>query len=129
MSNRRLVVVGFVTLIFMSVGCSDTEPSSVNNVEEVKENTPEITTKQIPKEVKIRGNFKRSFEIHELEANGKLYYVADPKQLLMKESNEIDQDGYYKSFEACVVGTLGSEGGYGPTGKYENKITVSEICV
>jgi len=28
-----------------------------------------------------------------------------------------------------VLGVIGSEGGYGPTGKYENEITVSKICV
>ena len=61
--------------------------------------------------------------------NGKVYYVADPKQILMKDSNKIGQDGYYKLFETCVVGVIGSEGGYGPTGKYENEITVSKICV
>jgi len=118
MSNFRLVVVALATLIFMSIGCSHKELNSVN---EVKENSSE--------EVEVRGNFKRSFEIYELEANGKIYYVADPKQLLIENSNKIGQDGYYKSFETCVAGVIGSEGGYGPTGKYENKITVSKVCV
>ena len=77
----------------------------------------------------MRGNFKRSFEVHELDANGKIYYVADPKQLLMNDSNKSGKNSYYKSFETCVIGVIGSEGGYGPTGKYENEITVSEICV
>lgn len=126
MFNFRLVVVGLATLIFMSIGCSHKEP---NNVNEVKENSSEAITKQIPEEVEVRGNFKRSFEVHELEANGKIYYVADPKRLLMESSNKIGQDGYYKSFETCVLGVIGSEGGYGPTGKYENEITVSKICV
>ena len=126
MSNFRLAVAGFTTLIFMSIGCSNKESNSVN---EVKENPSETIIKQIPEEVEVRGIFKRSFEIHELNANGKVYYVADPKQLLMEDSNKIDQDGYYKLFETCVVGVIGSEGGYGPTGKYENEITVSKICV
>ena len=126
MSNLRLAVAGVATLIFMSIGCSNKEPNSVN---EVKENPSEAIVKQIPKEVEMRGVFKRSFEIHELDANGKVYYVADPKQLLMKDSNKIGQDGYYKSFETCVVGVIGSEGGYGPTGKYEDEITISKICV
>ena len=126
MFNFRLVIVGLATLIFMSIGCSHKESNSVS---EVKENSSEAITKQIPEEVEVRGNFKRSFEVHELEANGKIYYVADPKRLLMENSNKIGQDGYYKSFETCVAGVVGSEGGYGPTGKYENEITVSKVCV
>ncbi|MGP5210721.1 hypothetical protein ACTXJ5_07995 [Psychrobacter alimentarius] len=126
MSNLRLVVAGFATLIFMSIGCSNKESNSVN---EVKENPSEAVVKQTPEEVEMRGIFKRSFEIYELDANGKVYYVADPKQMLMKDSNKIGQDGYYKLFETCVVGVIGSEGGYGPTGKYENEITVSKVCV
>lgn len=126
MSNFRLAVAGFATLIFMSIGCSNKESNSVN---EVKENSSETITNKIPEEAEVRGIFKRSFEIHELDANGKVYYVADPKQLLMEDSNKIGQDGYYKLFETCVVGVIGSEGGYGPTGKYENEITVSKICV
>ncbi len=126
MSNLRLVVAGFATLIFMSIGCSNKESNSVN---EVKENPSEAISKQIPEEVEMRGVFKRSFEIYELDANGKVYYVSDPKQLLMEDSNKIGQDGYYKLFETCVVGIIGSEGGYGPTGKYEDEITISKICV
>lgn len=126
MSNLRLVVIGFATLMLLNVGCSKKESNSIN---EVKENPLETIAKQIPEEVKIHGSFKRSFEVHELEANGKIYYVADPKQLLMKKSTKIGQDGYYKLFETCVVGVIGSEGGYGPTGKYENDITVSKMCV
>lgn len=109
----------------MSIGCSNEESNSVN---EVKENPSEAIAKQTPEEVEMRGIFKRSFEIYELDANGKVYYVADPKQLLMKDSNKIGKDGYYKSFETCVVGVIGSEGGYGPTGKYEDEITISKIC-
>ncbi|WP_211181358.1 hypothetical protein [Psychrobacter cibarius] len=126
MSNFKLVVGALTTLILMSIGCSHKEPNSVN---EVKENSSEAITKNISEEVEVRGNFKRSFEVYQLEANGKTYYVADPKQLLIENSNKIGQDGYYKSFETCVVGVIGSEGGYGPTGKYENKITVSKVCV
>lgn len=126
MSNLRLIIAGFAILIFMSIGCSNQESNSIN---EVKENPSEAIAKQTPEEVEMRGIFKRSFEVHELDANGKVYYVADPKQLLMEDSNKIGQDGYYKLFETCVVGVIGSEGGYGPTGKYENEITVNEICV
>jgi hypothetical protein len=71
MSNLRLAVVGFATLIFLSIGCSS----------------------------------------------------------LLEDSNKIGQEGYYKLFEACVVKVIGAEGGYGPTGKYKNEITVSKICV
>lgn len=126
MSNLRLVVAGLAALIFMSIGCSNQESNGVN---EVKGNPSEAVAKQTSEEVEMRGIFKRSFEVHELDANGKIYYVADPKQLLMQDSNKIGQDGYYKLFETCVFGVIGSEGGYGPTGKYENEITVSEICV
>ena len=126
MSNLKLATVGFASIIFISIGCSNEEFNSVN---EVKENPSEAITKQTPEEVELLGTFKRSFEIHELDANGKVYYVSDPKQLLMEDSNQIGQDGYYKLFETCVVGVIGSEGGYGPTGKYENEITVREICV
>lgn len=123
MFNRRLIVIGFSTLILISVGCSNEESNSVNN------DSSETITKQTLKEVKVRGNFKRSFEIYELEADGKVYYVADPKQLLMKNSNNIGQNGYYKSFETCLVGVIGSKGGYGPIGKYENEIIVNDLCV
>lgn len=126
MSNLRLAGAGFATLIFMSIGWSNKESDSVNGV---KENPSEAIAKQIPEAVEVRGIFKRSFEVHELDANGKVYYVADSKQLLMEGSNKIGQDGYYKLFETCVVGVIGSEGGYGLTGKYENEITVSKICV
>ena len=126
MFNCRLVVVGLATIISMSIGCSHTESNSVS---EVKYNLSEAITKKIPEVVEVRGNFKRSFEVYELKANGKIYYVADPKQLLMQNFNKIGQDGYYKSFETCVVGVICSEGGYGPTGKYENEITVSKVCV
>lgn len=126
MVNLRLVVVGFATLIFITIGCSNKEFKSV---EEIKENSSETIKKPILEEVELRGRFKRSFEVHELDANGTIYYVADPKQLLMQYSNKIGQDGYYKLFETCVIGVIGSEGGYGPVGKYENEITVSEICV
>lgn len=121
-----MAVAGFATLIFMSIGCSNKESNSVN---EVKENSSETITNKILEEAEVRGIFKRSFEIHELDANGKFYYVADPKQLLVEDSNKTGQDGYYKLFETCVVGVIGSEGSYGPTGKYENEITVSKICV
>ncbi|MGP4120625.1 hypothetical protein ACT3N8_12485 [Psychrobacter aquimaris] len=126
MSNLRLAVAGLATLIFMSIGCSNKNSDSINDV---KENPLEAITKNISEEVEVRGSFKRSFEVYQLEANGKTYYVADPKQLLIENSNKIGQDGYYKLFETCVIGVIGSEGGYGPTGKYENEITVSKTCV
>ena len=126
MSNFRLAVAGFATLIFMSIGCSNKNSDSINDV---KENPSEAIENKTPEEVEVRGIFKRSFEIHELDANGKVYYVADPKQLLVEDSNKIGQDGYYKLFETCVVGVIGSEGGYGPTGKYENEIKVRKTCV
>lgn len=125
MFNRTIVMMGLSTMIFMSMGCSNTESKSVSNI---KEKSPKKSTEQILEEVEMHGKFKRSFEIYELEANGKVYYVADPKQLLVNHSNGINQKGYYKDFEACVVGVIDSKGGYGPTGKYENEITVNELC-
>lgn len=129
MFNHRLMAVGFVALIFLSTGCSNTESESTNDVKDIQKKSPATITEQISTELKLRGQFKRSFEVYEMEANNKVYYVADPKNFLMKSANKIGQDGYYKSFEACVVGEIISEGGYGPTGKYENKITVSDLCV
>ena len=55
-------------------------------------------------------------------------YVSDPQQLLMKDSKSINQQGYYKYFETCVVGNISAIGKYGPLGKYQKQITVSEIC-
>ena len=44
MFNLRLAVAGFATLVFMSIGCSNKESNSVN---EVKENPSETIAKKI----------------------------------------------------------------------------------
>lgn len=121
MIKDRLLILGFISTIFMSTGCDDTQASNNSDVKAV---APESTEK----EVQLRGKYKRSFEIHELVSNGITYYVSDPKQLLIKDSKSIDQKGYYKYFETCVVGKISSMGKYGPLGKYQKQITVRSIC-
>lgn len=124
MVSYRLIILGFVATLFMSTGCDKTLSNSNNEMKEIAVETEE----SVAKEVKVRGNFKRSFEIHELEANGITYYVSDPDQLLIKYSNKINQTGYYKFFKVCVVGNVSSKGGYGPLSRYQKQITVSAIC-
>ena len=121
MIKGRLIILGFASTIFMSTGCNETQASNNSDVKAV---APESTEK----EVQLRGKYKRSFEIHELVSNGITYYVSDPKQLLIKDSKSIDQKGYYKYFETCVVGKISSMGKYGPLGKYQKQITVRSIC-
>ncbi|WP_350558327.1 hypothetical protein [Psychrobacter sp. CAL346-MNA-CIBAN-0220] len=124
MVGYRWVVLGFMATIFMSTGCDKTLANNNNQVKEISIQKGEV----VAKEVELQGKFKRSFEIYELEANGITYYVSDPDQLLIKYSNKINQNGYYKFFETCVVGNISSEGGYGPLSKYQNQITVSALC-
>ncbi|WP_350642807.1 hypothetical protein [Psychrobacter sp. HY3-MNA-CIBAN-0198] len=121
MIKGRLIILGFASTIFMSTGCNETQASNNSDVKAV---APESTEK----EVQLRGKYKRSFEIHELVSNGITYYVSDPKQLLIKDSKSINQKGYYKHFETCVVGKIGSMGKYGHLGKYQMQITVRRIC-
>ena len=122
MIKFRLIILGFASTIFMITGCDETQASNNKNVKE-------LTPTSVQKEVQLRGDFKRSFEVYELASNDITYYVSDPKQLLMKDSKSVNQKGYYKYFETCVVGKISSIGKYGPLGKYQNQITVREICV
>ena len=122
MIKFRLIILGFALTIFIITGCDETQASNNKNVKE-------LTPTSVQKEVQLRGDFKRSFEVYELASNDITYYVSDPKQLLMKDSKSVNQKGYYKYFETCVVGKISSIGKYGPLGKYQNQITVREICV
>ena len=122
MTKFRLIILGFASTVFIITGCDETQASNNKNVEE-------LTPTSVQKEVQLRGDFKRSFEVYELASNDITYYVSDPKQLLMKDSKSVNQKGYYKYFETCVVGKISSIGKYGPLGKYQNQITVREICV
>ena len=122
MIKFRLIILGFASTIFMITGCDETQASNNKNVKE-------LTPTSVQKEVQLRGDFKRSFEVYELASNDITYYVSDPKQLLMKDWKSVNQKGYYKYFETCVVGKISSIGKYGPLGKYQNQITVREICV
>ena len=122
MIKFRLIILGFASTIFMITGCDETQASNNKNMKE-------LTPASVQKEVQLRGDFIRSFEVYELASNGITYYVSDPKQLLMKDSKSVNQKGYYKYFETCVVGKISSIGKYGPLGKYQNQITVREICV
>ena len=121
MIKFRLIILGFASTIFIITGCDETQASNNKNVKE-------LTPTSVQKEVQLRGDFKRSFEVYELASNDITYYVSDPKQLLMKDSKSVNQKGYYKYFETCVVGKISSIGKYGPLGKYQNQITVREIC-
>ena len=121
MIKGRLLILGFISTIFMSTGCDETQASNNSDVKAV---APESTEK----EVQLRGKYKRSFEVHEFVSNGITYYVSDPKQLLIKDSKSINQKGYYKHFETCVVGKIGSMGKYGHLGKYQMQITVRRMC-
>lgn len=122
MIKFRLIILVFASTIFIITGCDETQASNNKNVKE-------LTPTSVQKEVQLRGDFKRSFEVYELASNDITYYVSDPKQLLMKDSKSVNQKGYYKYFETCVVGKISSIGKYGPLGKYQNQITVREICV
>ena len=122
MIKFRLIILGFASTIFIITGCDETQASNNKNVKE-------LTPTSVQKEVQLRGDFKKSFEVYELASNDITYYVSDPKQLLMKDSKSVNQKGYYKYFETCVVGKISSIGKYGPLGKYQNQITVREICV
>ena len=122
MIKFRLIILGFASTVFIITGCDETQASNNKNVKE-------LTPTSVQKEVQLRGDFKRSFEVYELASNDITYYVSDPKQLLMKDSKSVNQKGYYKYFETCVVGKISSIGKYGPLGKYQNQITVREICV
>ena len=126
MLKRKLSIIGVMVLIFAIIGCSNTLS---NHADSVENNAPSSAVRKAAEDITLRGDFKRSFEIHELEANGTLYYVSDPKQLLMAASEKMGQRHYSKFFTTCVVGMVGSEGGYGPTSKYQNQITVHDLCV
>lgn len=128
MTISRLVAVGCISIVLLSSGCDETmaKNNSEVNVEDANKKVP---TKEVPtKEVQIRGMFKKSFEVYELEANDILYYVFDPKQLLIKQSRRVNQEGYYKHFDACVIGDISSKGKFGPLGRYQQQITVHGIC-
>ena len=126
MLKRKLSIIGVMVLIFAIIGCSNTMS---NHADSVENNALSPAAQKAAEDITLRGDFKRSFEIHELEANGTLYYVSDPKQLLMAASEKMGQRHYSKFFTTCVVGMVGSEGGYGPTSKYQNQITVHDLCV
>ena len=126
MLKRKLSIIGVMVLIFAIIGCSNTLS---NHTDSVENNALSPAVQKAAEDITLRGGFKRSFEIHELEANGTLYYVSDPKQLLMVASEKMGQRHYSKFFTTCVVGMVGSEGGYGPTSKYQNQITVHDLCV
>ena len=121
MTKFRLIILAFASTIFMSTGCDETKAS--NN-----ENVKVFVPTSVEKEVQLRGSFKRSFEIHEFVSDNIIYYVSDPKQLLIKDSKSLKQKGYYKYFETCVIGNISPIGQYGPLGKYQNQITIREIC-
>lgn len=120
--NTKAIIALSILIIFVGTGCNNktTEPES-----EAVTPEPKIS---VENHEKIKGVFKRSIEIHEMKANGKMYYVFDPQQLLIKYAEERGQDSYYKNIEVCVIGAISSDGEYGPLGRYDNQITIRSIC-
>ncbi|WP_296273901.1 hypothetical protein, partial [Psychrobacter sp. UBA6730] len=89
MIKCRLIILAFASTIFMSTGSDETQAS--NN-----ENVKVFVPTSVEKEVQLLGSFKRSFEVHEFVSDNIIYYVSDPKQLLIKDSKSLNQKGYYK---------------------------------
>ena len=112
--------------MLLSSGCDETLAKS--NVEVKSVVAKNVIQKEVTKEVQIRGTFKKSFEIYELDANGVKYYVFDPKNLLIEASKKTNQKGYYKQFDACVIGDLSPKGKFGPLGRYHQQITIHRLC-
>ena len=115
------IILGFASAVLMSTGCDDKRATISSDLEG-------NILKNVDNEVELRGTFKRSFEVYELESQGSTYYVSDPNKLLIRESKDMHQQGYYKWFETCVTGSVSPEGQYGPLGKYQKQITVRAIC-
>lgn len=127
----RLLAVGCITIVVMSTGCDETfaKSNGANNNHEVKSAAAENAIKEeATTDVQIKGAFKRSFEIYELDANGVKYYVFDPKHLLIEASKKSTQKGYYKQFDACVIGDISPKGKFGPLGRYHQQIAVYRLC-
>lgn len=118
MCNGRWLTLIFIPIVFIITGCNNVQATA----------TDPSLLEQVAEKSKIRGQFTRSFEIHELESNGKLYYVSDPKQLLIAYAKTINQQGYYKLFDVCVVGSISTNGKFGPLGRYQQQIAVRELC-
>jgi hypothetical protein len=122
MVSTKLLMLTFIATIAMSSGCDKTFASNNTEIKGA------VATEPSASEVRLHGKFKRSFEIYELDSDSIIYYVSDPKQLLMKYSKKINQNAYYKYFDVCIVGSISPKGSYGSLGKYQKKITVREIC-
>lgn len=116
MSYPKVILAALIPFILMSAAYS-------HKITNTPHTAAEVTSK-----VTLHGHFTRSFEVYEMAANGKTYYVSDPKQLLIKLAHKQGQKSYYKSFDTCVVGSIASNGGYGPLGRYQQQMTVSDVC-
>ena len=128
MLDNKWLIIGSITLVLLNVSCSRSDDENISTTKDTKNESLEDTVMVEPEAIEIRGNFKRSFEIHELESEGQVYYVSDPKQLLVKHSENNNQKGYYQFFSTCVIGVIDTEGYYGPTSKYDSQITVHRLC-
>lgn len=122
----RLIALGCISMMLLSSGCDETLAKSNDEVKSVIAKNK--TQKEATKEVQIRGTFKKSFEIYELDSNGVIYFVFDPKKLLIAASKNTNQEGYYKQFDACVIGDLSPKGKFGPLGRYHQQITIHKLC-
>ena len=116
MSYQKTILTALIPFILMSAAYSHKTTDSAT------------TTVKASSTATLQGRFTRSFEIYEIAANGKTYYVSDPEQRLLKFANKHHPKGYYKSFDTCVVGHIDANGRYGPLGRYQQQITISDIC-
>lgn len=106
--SYKCIAIIFTPLLLMNVSCSSKENGAAKT--------------------KLVGDFTRSIETYEMESDGNIYYVNDPDEILMKYSEKINQNSYYKNFEVCVIGTISNDGSYGNLGKYKKQFTVDDIC-
>lgn len=106
--SYKYIAIIFVPLLMMNISCSSKESET--------------------SKTRLVGDFTRSIETYEMESDGNTYYVSDPNEILMKYSENINQNSYYKNFEVCVIGTISDNGSYGNLGKYEKQFTVDDIC-
>ena len=115
-----LLIVLSVTL--SNMGCNIRDAHGIQHSKKV------MAERKKPIEHKIDGVFTRSVETYELLSKDALYYLSDPKHLLMNHDSAVNQKGYYKNFEACVVGNISPKGSYGHLGKYHYQLTVNKLC-
>ena len=116
MPYQKIILAAVLPLLLMSAAYSHKITDKVT------------TTAKASPAATLHGRFTRSFEVYEMVANGKTYYVSDPEQRLIQSANKHHPKGYYKSFDTCVIGHIDTDGSYGPLGRYQAQITVTDLC-